>query len=315
MEETRFADIGKEEAIRRFYEGTGFEPFKTLCFQPARGGFVTTVSRVLMEGVNFNLEYFPLKHLGYKAVTGVTGDLCAKLSHPETLSVIFGLSAKLDYEQAKEIWSGVVVASKEFGYKQVNLDLVPSKNGLYISMSAAGVTSELTYKRRPAMKAKDLICVSGSLGAAYLGMQLLEKRGDLEKNRMLVGAYVKPELDSDIVARFEDSEIYPAYGCFITEGLSSSVKRLCEDSLLGAKIYVDKIPFEGNSFQVGKEMNIDPISAAMEGGDDYKLLFVVPILSLEKFRHDFQTFDIIGHLAMPDVGAVLVTPDGLEHSI
>ena len=110
----------------------------------------------------------------------------------------------------------------------------------------------------------------------------------------------------------ETEEIYPSSGYLVSKGLSDAIKRLNADTGLGAKIYADKIPFEGNSFELGREFDIDPISAAMNGGDDYRLLFTIPIMQLEKFRRDFQTFDIIGHLARPEVGAVLVTPEGIE---
>jgi thiamine-monophosphate kinase len=132
---------------------------------------------------------------------------------------------------------------------------------------------------------------------------------------MLIGAYLKPELEADIPSKLEREGIHPSSGYFITKGLSDAVKRLAKDTGLGAKIYADRIPFEGNSFALGKELNIDPISAAMNGGDDFKLLFTVPILEAEKFRKDFQTFDIIGHLALPEAGTTLVSPDGVEFPI
>ena len=129
---------------------------------------------------------------------------------------------------------------------------------------------------------------------------------------MLVAAYLKPDLGAATVAQLEAAEIVPSAGYFVTRGLADAVKRLSRDTGLGAKVYADKIPFEGNSFQLGKEIGIDTFSAAMNGGDDFRLLFAVPILSLEKFRREFQTFDIIGHLAQPEAGTVLVTPDGVE---
>ena len=129
---------------------------------------------------------------------------------------------------------------------------------------------------------------------------------------MIVGAYLKPELPAGVVGNLEEAEIYPSAGCLVTHGLSDAVKRLCVRTGLGAKVYAEKIPFEGNSFQLGRELDVDPIAAAMNGGDDFKLLFAVPILQLEKFRRDFQTFDIIGHLADPSVGQTLVLPEGAE---
>ena len=135
---------------------------------------------------------------------------------------------------------------------------------------------------------------------------------DLEKYRMLVGAYLKPEINPEIVGQLNDSGIVPPFGYLVNRGLGDATRRLAQDSKLGVKIYTDKIPFEGNSFEAGKVLDIDPISAAMNGGDDFRLLFVIPMLKYETFRHDFQTFSIIGHLAKQDVGAVLVTPEGAE---
>ena len=321
MSETTFSEIGKVEAILRLYEGTGFKPFEPQSFEaPSKGGYVHESSRCFLEGIDFDLVYFPLKHLGYKSVMAVTGELYASLAHPRTLSVSLGVSAKLDFKHIKELWEGIVAAAKEHGYKKISLDLNPSRNGLSIAVSAVGWEELLTGKRRLAPRSKDLVCISGNVGAAYMGLQVLERgkadfaraQEDIEKYKMLVGAYLKPELSDRLVGALEEDELYPSKGYFVTRGLADAVKRLSRDTGLGVKIYADKIPFEGNTFALGKEMDIDPVSAAMNGGDDYRILFVVPILELEKFRRDFQTFDIIGHMAQEDVGAVLVTPEGVE---
>ena len=325
MEKTSFAEIGKMEAISRLYENTPFRAFEKPSLESPSREIIRESSRVLLEGTDFDLVYFPLKHLGYKSVLSVTGELYAGMARPRTLSVVLGISSKLDYPQVAEIWEGIVTAANEHRYDKVCLDLIPSRNGLAISLSAVGETSLVTEKRRSPAKSKDLICVSGSLGAAYLGQQLLERgkrkfdkgeREDSEKAlspyKMLVAAYLKPELGPDTVERLEEAEIYPSAAYFVTAGLSDAVRKLSRDTGLGAKIYSEMIPFEGNSFQAGKLMDIDPVSAAMNGGDDYRLLLTVPILQAEKFRHDFQDFDIIGHLAQSDAGTTLVTPDGAE---
>lgn len=325
MEKENFSDLGRVEAIARLYEGTGYKAFEDSRFETAGKGYVTEASRIMLEGIDFDLTYFPLKHLGYKSIIAVTGELYAVMAHPRTLSVTLGISAKLDFSQIKELWSGTVTAAREHGYKKVALDLVPSRNGLCISVSATGETSLLIGKRRPAAKSMDLICVSDNLGAAFLGLQVLErekrnfektkddrKQPALEDYRHLVGAYLKPSLEPSLLKQLEDSEIMPSYGYFVTRGLSDAVRRLVRDSGLGAKVYVDRIPFAGKTFDLGKELDIDPISAALNGGDDFRLLFTIPIGKHDKFRHDFQTFDIIGHLAKPEVGAVIVTPEGVE---
>ena len=310
-----FADLGRVEAIRELFEGSGYEPFREpLWTEAPKGGILTTAGRVLLEGVDFDLVYFPLKHLGYKSVVAVTGELYAVCSTPQTLSVVLGVSAKLDFAQIGELWGGMLAAAREFGYKALSLDLQPSKNGLCISLSASGI--EIAPKGRPKAQSMDLICVSGRLGAAFLGQQVLERKSsELEKYKMMLAAYLKPELEADLPARLEEAGVKPPFGFFVTRGLSDAVLRLSRDSGLGVKVYADKIPFEGNSFALGKELDIDPVSAAMNGGDDFVVLYVIPSALFEKFSREFKTFEVIGHLARPEVGAALVSPDGLEHPV
>lgn len=322
MAEENFSDIGRVGAIARLYELSPFKPFADAGFETSGKGVIRSRSRIFLEGIDFNLVYFPLKHLGYKIVTAVSGELYADLSRPRTLTLRFGVSAKLEFAQIKELWLGAVSAAKEHGYKTVDLDLIPSVNGLAISVSATGETSTTTEKRRPDPRSKDLLCVSGNVGGAFFGMRILEREmrhfdengtpPALEKYKMMIASYLKPEITPGLPALLEDADLLPSCGCLVTGGLAEAVKRIARMTGLGAKVYADKIPFEGNSFELGKEMNIDPISAAMNGGEDYRLLFAVPILKMEKFRRDFQTFDIIGHLAQPEAGTVLVTPDGVE---
>ena len=214
------------------------------------------------------------------------------------------------------------MAAKEHGLKHLGLDLVPSQNGLSIALATSGHADRLQVARRPKPQSKDLICVSGPLGAAYLGFSLLEQgAADYEKNRtapdldrykMIVGAYLKPEIEADALTKMEDLGIVPSAAYLADRGLADVLKQLVRDTGLGAKVYADKIPFEGNTFELGKKLDIDPVSAAFNGGEDYRLVFTIPILKMEDFRHNLQTFDIIGHLAQNDVGAVLVTPEGVE---
>lgn len=322
MSEENFSSLGKVEAIRLLYEGTPFTPFSSAYFLTAGKSYCTSKSVILSEGIDFDLVYFPLKHLGYKSVVKASGELYAEMAEPRTLAIRLGVSSKLDFSQVREIWTGMVAAAKEHGYKDVDLDLKPSVNGLYISVSATGETSELTAGRRTEAHSMDLICVSGSLGAAYMGQQVLirgkeqfGKEGEqpsLEKYRQQIGAFLKPEINPGTLKQFEESGIYPSYGYLVCDGLADAVKRLSRDSGLGAKVYMDRLPFAGDSFELGKQLGVDAVTAAMNGGDDCVLLFTVPLSHHDKFRHDFQTYDIIGHLAKPEVGAVVVTPDGVE---
>lgn len=326
MEKKNFSDIGKIEAIKLLFEES---PFKQadgtsyLCGE--KGGVIRTASKLWLEGIDFDLTYFPLKHLGYKSVVGTVGEIYASLARPQSISVRLGISAKLDLPQVSELWNGICTAAEEHHIKRADLDLVPSRNGLTISIVISGITSPEVAENRKSASSKDLICISGNVGASFLGMSLLEQekkkfekageltgQPDLAKYKMLVASYLKPEIDSDIVSQLGDSGIIPPYGYLVNRGLADAARRLNRDSGLGVKLYTDKIPFEGNSFEVGKKLNIDPVSAALKGGDDYRLMFVIPMSAYETFRHDFQTFSIIGHLAQPEVGTVLVTHEGVE---
>ena len=326
MADETFSQIGKIEAVRQLFEGTGYSQNTHCTLHVAKDTGSVTNSLVMMtEGIDFDLTYFPLKHLGYKAVIEATGELYAAMSKPRTLAVRLGISSKIDLAKVRELWEGIVAASKKHGYTELSLDLLPSVNGLNIAISATGERLRLTEARRMPAKSMDLICVSGNLGAAFMGMQILERekqkflkrktdrsQPDLSDHKLIVGEYLKPEINPSYVSQLEDAEIIPSYGYFVNRGLSDAVKRLVQDSGLGAKIYVERIPFASGTFELGKQFNIDPISAAFNGGDDCRLLFTIPIGKHDRFRHDFQTFDIIGHLAKPEVGASLVTPEGVE---
>ena len=326
MAETTFSELGKVEAIRQLFENSGFSQNEHCSFKVGNGaGSIINSSIMMTEGIDFDLTYFPLKHLGYKAVIEATGEIYAAMAYPKTLSVRLGISSKIDFGKISELWEGITAAAKKHGYCGLSLDLLPSVNGLNIGLSANGERSLLTEKRRMPAKSMDLICISGNLGAAFMGMQILERekqkfmkrktdrsQPDLSDHKLIIGEYLKPEINPSYVAQLEDAEIIPSYGYFVNRGLSDAVRKLVRDSGLGAKIYVERLPFASGTFDLGKQFGIDPISAAFNGGDDCRLLFTVPIGKHERFRHDFQTFDIIGHLARPDVGASLVTPEGVE---
>ncbi len=326
MADTTFSELGKIEAIRQLFEGSGFTRQEHCSFKVGKDAGSIIHSAVMMtEGIDFDLTYFPLKHLGYKAVIEATGELYAAMSYPKTLAVRLGISSKIDFGKIRELCEGITAAAKQHGYEELSLDLLPSVNGLNIGLSANGERRSLTEKRRMPAKSMDLICVSGSLGAAFMGMQILERekqkfmkrktdrsQPDLSDHRLLIGEYLKPELNPGYVAQLEEAEIIPSYGYFINRGLADAVKKLVRDSGLGAKVYVERLPFAGGTIDLGKQFGIDPVSAAFNGGDDCRLLFTIPIGKHDRFRHDFQTFDIIGHLAKPEVGAALVTHEGVE---
>ncbi len=227
-----FFDLGKEGAIGCLFDGCSLK----------KGGNGPSASVLLMEGTDFDLTYFPLKHLGYKAVVMVTAELLSRLASPEGLSVRLGVSSKLDFPQIQELWTGVTTAAGEHGYKTADLDLKPSRNGLIISVSATGTINSGTLKNRPEAKSKDVIAVSGPLGAAFLGQQVLERENrkfsektdgvdqkTLDKYKMIIGDYLKPEIDASVVSRLEETGIVPSFGYAVSNGLSDAVKRLAQD--------------------------------------------------------------------------------------
>ena len=352
-EKSTFASLGRVGAIRKLHEES---PFKTVGGEgvSCENGRMESVCRLMTEGIDFDLSYFPLTHLGYKAVVCVTAQLYARFAMPVSLRFHLGVSAKLDFERIRDFWKGACAAAKDYGYKNASIDLSASVNGLAIAASATGFVSELNAKRRPAPKSRDLLCLSGNLGGAFMGLKVLEREKQrmqasaagtaadaqagasasgtastqaygagsqasggqampgLEKYKLLVGDYLKPVLDTDIPRLFADSGFYPSQGVCVDKGLSDAVKRLGEMTGLGAKIYVDRIPFGGGLFDAAKEMDIDAVSTALNGGEDHRVLFTLPLQQFEKFRHDFQTWQVIGHLALPEAGTALVMPDGVE---
>ena len=320
MTRTDIAQIGKQVTLDRLFEGSGFtnvSPVRT-----SGRGAVGSAHKLLLEGCDFDLVYTPLKHLGYKAVLNVLGELYASLYQPAALSVVLGLSKRFCYEDVAALWEGMLAAVREHGIKQLGLDLVPSVNGLAIGLSAEGTQKHNVLDKVPAAQNRDLLCLSGHLGAAYMGLHVLERekvaftgsgeQPDLSPYKAVLASYLSPEIKSDTVARFIDADILPSRGYFLTRGLGEAVIRLSRDTGLGSKVYLEKIPISSQTFAMAEEIGMDVVTAAMNGGDDYKFLFIIPLAAHETFRKEFHDFEIIGHLAQPEVGPVLVTPEGAE---
>lgn len=311
---TQLSDIGKHNAIDKLFQDSGYTN-KENCIS----------HNIMLEGVDFDLTYNPLKHLGYKAVLSVVGDIYANLSEPVSLSVGFGLSSKFFYEDVKELWDGCVAAAKEHSIQNISLNLYPSLNGLAISLCALGDQNREIIEKQQSSKNFDLVCLSGDLGAAYMGLHVLERekivfsksqddnrQPDLSKYKYILESYLSPHIKQNVVSRFLDSNIYPSKGYFLKKGLGDAIKQLSHDTNLGVKIYIDRIPISSQVFSMSEELNLDAVTAAINGGDDYKFIFTIPIELNETFRKEFQDYDVIGHLAKKEVGTTLVTPDGAE---
>ena len=320
MTRTDIAQIGKQATLDRLFDGSGFTNGQPL---PAPGrGAGCSVHKLMLEGCDFDLVYTPLKHLGYKAVLNVLGELYAALYQPWSLSVVLGLSKRFCFEDVAALWEGMLAAVREHGVKHLSLELEPSVNGLAIGLAAGGAQKRTVLEKKPAVQSKDLLCLSGHLGAAYMGLHVLERekvaftgtgqQPDLSPYKAVLASYLSPEIKPGLADRFVEADMLPARGYFLTHGLGEAVIRLTRDTGLGAKVYLEKIPISSQTFAMAEEIDMDVVTAAMNGGDDYKFLFVIPLDKHETFRKEFHDFEIIGHLAQPDVGPVLVTPEGAE---
>jgi len=320
---TEIASLGRAQAIEKLFENTEYqnEQSTTICEK----GECLISHKILLEGVDFDLVFNPLKHLGYKSVLNVLGELYAKLHNPNSLSVTLGISKKLCFEEITELWQGIIAAAKEHSIKHISLDLVPSVNGLCISLAACGTQRKGTLEKVGQSKNMDLICLTGDLGAAYMGLHVLQrekvsfkdegKQPDLSKYKYILASYLNPEIKPNIIERFIEANTYPSRGYFLTKGLSEAIIRLTKESGFGAKVYLDKIPIASGTMEMAEEIDMDAVTAAFNGGDDYKFIFTLPIECHDTIRKEFQDFDVIGHLAKPEVGAVMVTPEGAEIDI
>ena len=320
MARTEISSVGKQAVLQQLFAESGYTNEQPILLKEK--GECATIQKLMLEGCDFDLVYMPLKHLGYKAVLNVLGELYATLRQPVSLSVVLGLSKRFCVEDVRNLWEGIVAACREHGVVQLSLDLNPSVNGLAIGLSACGVQKKSVVAKVPAAKNMDLICLSGHVGAAYMGLHVLERekvaftssgeQPDLSKYKAVLGSYLSPEIKPGIVERFIEADALPSRGYFLTRGLGEALLRLTRDTGLGVKVYLEKIPISSQTFAMAEEIDMDAVTAAMNGGDDYKFIFTVPIEKHDVIRKDFQDFEVIGHTARPDVGAVLVTPEGAE---
>lgn len=320
---TEISSLGKHATLAKLFEGSGLINQNPVRIQAK--GECSSAQRVLLEGVDFDLVYTPLKHLGYKAVLSVIGELYAILRTPVSLSVNLALSKRFCYEDVQELWTGILAACKEHKINQVGLDLNPSVNGLCISLAACGVQKKGILEKVPESKNMDLICLSGHLGAAYMGLHVLERekiaftgtseQPDLSQYKAVVASYLSPEIKPNTIERFIEADVMPSRGYFVTKGLADALMHLTHDTGLGAKVYLEKIPISSQTFAMADEIGMDPVTAAMNGGDDFRFIFTVPIGKHETMRREFHDYDIIGHTAQPEVGTVMVTPEGAEFEI
>ncbi len=281
---------------------------------------VVVSSDLLTEGIHFNLMYVPLKHLGYKAVIVNLSDVYAMNAEPKQITVSLAISSKFSVEAVDELYAGIHLACEKYGVDLVGGDTTSSLTGLTISVTVLGEIEKGAAVLRSGAKPNDLLCVTGDLGGAYMGLQLLDRENEVYKvnpnSQPQLAGYdyilerqLKPEARKDIVEAFKNLKIVPTSMIDISDGLSSEILHLCKKSNVGCNLYEEKIPMDKQTKDMAEELNINPLVAALNGGEDYELLFTISLDDYEKIKND-PDFTIIGHIAEGSEGANLVTVAG-----
>ncbi len=272
---------------------------------------------MLVEGVHFDLSYVPLKHLGYKAVTVNLSDICAMNAMPKQITVSIAVSSRFPVEALEELYSGIQAACNNYKVDLVGGDTTTSLTGLIISVTAIGeaLKEDITY--RNGANDKDLICVTGDLGGAYMGLQLLEReksvfkdnpnlQPDLEGNDYILERQLKPEARIDIPILLKALLVKPTSMIDVSDGLASELFHLCKQSDKGCQLFEEKIPIDPMTYDRARQFNLDPTLCALSGGEDYELLFTVPLADHEKIANH-PDITIIGHMTPRSEGLNLIT--------
>lgn len=275
---------------------------------------------LLLEEVHFDLMYTPLQHLGYKSVVVNLSDVYAMNATPTQITVSIGISNRFSLEALDEFYEGVYAACENYGVDLVGGDTSASKKGFVISVTALGEVTPDKFVKRSTARKGDLLCCSGDLGAAYLGLVFLERekkiflespnvKADLENEKYVIGRLLKPEARKDIVEFFETTGITPTAMMDISDGLSSEILHICRQSALGCVIYEDKIPVAEETRNAAFKFELDPTACALSGGEDYELLFTVPQEEYDKLVLNEQ-ISVIGYMTEPEQGTKILTKGG-----
>lgn len=280
---------------------------------------------MLVEGVHFDLMYTPLKHLGYKSIVVNLSDIYAMNAHPTQVTVSIAVSNKFSVEALDEFYEGVYAACEKYGVDLIGGDTTTSKSGFIISVTALGEVVPDQFVKRSTAQKGDLICVSGDLGGAFIGLTLMERekkiflespqiQPDLENEAYVVGRLLKPEARRDIIAFFADKEIMPTSMMDISDGLSSELLHICKQSQLGCVVYEEKLPIHDDTRQAAFKFGLDPTACALSGGEDYELLFTIKQDEYDKLVLNEQ-ISVIGYMTEADSGAKILTKGGNQFKI
>lgn len=289
------------------------------------GKQIVLTTDLLVEGVHFDLMYTPLKHLGYKSVIVNLSDVYAMNAEPEQFLLSVAISNRFSVEAMNEFYEGVYLACEKYQVDLVGGDTTSSASGLVVSGTAVGAVAPEQYVLRSTAKKGDLLCVSGDLGAAYLGLQLLERekkiylespevQPDLEQQTYVLQRLLKPEARRDIITFLQDNKIVPTAMMDVSDGISSDVLHICKQSNVGCVIYEDKIPVHPDTVQLALKLGIDPTTCALHGGEDYELLFTIKQEDHDKIVLS-EDISVIGYMTDASEGTVLETKSGNKHKL
>lgn len=290
---------------------------------PQKEVLVTT--DLLMEGVHFDLIYVPLKHLGYKAAVVNFSDIFAMNGTPKQITVSVALSKRFSVEDMEDFYEGILRACKQYNVDLVGGDTSSSYTGIAISITCIGEADKDNVVYRNGAKDTDIICVSGDLGAAYMGLQLLERekavfqgekeaQPDFTGKEYLLERQLKPEARADIIKMLAEAGIKPTSMIDVSDGLSSELLHICSQSNVGCRVYEEHIPIDYQTAVMAEEFNMNLTTCAMNGGEDYELLFTVPLSEHEKVAN-MEGVKMIGHITKKDLGCALITRDGQEFEL
>ncbi|WP_341838478.1 thiamine-phosphate kinase [Chitinophaga pollutisoli] len=289
-------------------------------------GKQTVVSTdMLVEGIHFDLMYTPLKHLGYKSVIVNLSDIYAMNAVPTQVTMSIAFSNRFSLEALDEFYDGVYAACERYNVDLIGGDTTSSQKGFIISVTAIGEVAPGQFVKRSTAQKGDLLCVSGNLGAAYLGLTLLERekqiflenpkvQPDLENQTYIIGRQLKPEARQDIVAFLAEKEIIPTSMMDVSDGLSSEILHICRQSEVGCVLYEDKIPVHDDARQMAMQFGLDPTACALSGGEDYELLFTMKQADYDKIVLN-EEIAVIGYITGPEEGAHIITRGGNKHEI
>ncbi len=278
---------------------------------------VVVSTDLLVEGVHFDLAYMPLKHLGYKSVVVNVSDICAMNAKATHITVSVAVSNRFSLEAMDELFAGITLAAKEYDIDVIGGDTTSSQKGLIISITAIGEANESELVYRSGAKAGDLLVISGDIGAAYMGLQVLERekqvflvnpnsQPDLEAYTYLIERQLRPEARKDIRNLLRGLEVSPTSMIDISDGLSSEIIHLCKQSKVGCNLYEEKLPLDPQLISVCEEFNIDSTTVAINGGEDYELLFTIPMEDYDKIKAN-PNLTVIGHMVAESEGVHLIT--------